>query len=411
MTKVQTLSLISAFILSSVSSICASPDFSLSGYASVNGGVSGGKGGTSRIIETIEELVEWGKSREKNTEPEIVIIKGKISSSGEKTLITLKKGANITIEGDGTGELFGVGLNIRDYDNVIVRNLKIHEVLYPDDALTLDNVQGGWVDHCELHSKIGPGITVDTYDGLLDIKNGSSAITISWCYLHDHMKCSLVGHTDNIKQKETDSKIRVTYHHNYFANTDGRNPSLRFGAVHMFNNYYYSISDYALAARDGAHAKVESCHFEDVKLPLTTDKFPVDDLPNGFICQSGNIFTGSCGENKISQSGCDFWEQTSNLNYSYTLDNVHTVKDTVKKYAGVLKEMVSTVPIRFISRFDSQDKTSKSVNIPGNSILMFTGMQFDLNGKLLNSSKISDRFIAPRITILRGRSEESVLSK
>ena len=87
MTKVQTLSLISAFILSSVSSICASPDFSLSGYASVNGGVSGGKGGTSRIIETIEELVEWGKSREKNTEPEIVIIKGKISSSGEKHLL------------------------------------------------------------------------------------------------------------------------------------------------------------------------------------------------------------------------------------------------------------------------------------------------------------------------------------
>jgi len=406
MKKVHILSVISVFLLLLASSLLASPDFSLTGYASVNGGVSGGEGGTVRTIGTLEELVEWGKSREKNTEPEIVTIKGKISSFGENTLITIKKGSNITIEGDGTGELFGVGLNIRDYNNVIVRNLKIHEILYPEDALTLDNVQGGWVDHCELHSKIGPGITVDTYDGLLDIKNGSSAITISWCYLHDHMKCSLIGHTDNINQKETDSKIRVTYHHNYFANTDGRNPSLRFGAVHMFNNYFYNISDYGLAARDGAHAKVENCCFENVKLPLTTDKFPVDDLPNGFICQSGNIFTGSCGDNNISQSGCDFWEQTSNLNYSYTLDDVYKVKDTVKKYAGVVKETVPTNPILSISRFGSHNKMNRKIIIQDNSQLIFVGKQFDLSGKLLNSDGLSNRFLAPGVTILRNTPEK-----
>lgn len=397
----------SVLLLTLASALLAFPDFGLVGYASINGGVSGGKGGTSRTISTIEELVEWGKSREKNTEPEIVIIKGKISGSGENTLITIKKGANITIESDGTGELFGVGLNIRDYDNVIVRNLKIHEVLYPDDALTLDNVQGGWVDHCELHSKIGPGITVDTYDGLLDIKNGSSAITISWCYLHDHMKCSLIGHTDNTKQKDTDSKIRVTYHHNYFANTDGRNPSLRFGAVHMFNNYFYNISDYGLAARDGAHAKVENCHFENVTLPLTTDKFPVDDFPNGFICQSGNIFTGTCGENNISQSDCEFWEQTSNLPYDYTLDDVHTVKDTVKKYAGIIKDVVSSSdPCRSIPRLNSQNNTNKKVIVQANGLPMFIGKQFDLSGKLLNSERVSHRLTAPGIIVLRTRPEK-----
>jgi pectate lyase len=301
------------------------------GFATTNGGTTGGAGGAARTISTFADLETWAASREKSTTPEVITIGGKITGS---TLITIKNGANITIQGSGTsGELVGVGLNIRDYTNVIVKNLKIHEVLYPDDALTLDNVQRGWVDHCELHSKIGAGIGVDTYDGLLDIKKGSAAITISWCYLHDHMKCSLVGHTDNTNSQAEDSKIRVTYHHNYFVNTDGRNPSIRFGATHMFNNYYGNITDYGLAARDGAHAKVENCHYENVKLPMSTDKFPVDGLPNGYICQTGNIFTGTCGADVISQTGCDFWN-SSTLPYSYTLDAVNTVKAMVQKNAG-----------------------------------------------------------------------------
>jgi pectate lyase len=314
--------------------LAASPDFTMAGFATTGGGTTGGAGGIVKTINTLQQLADWAASREKNTTPEIVTISGKITGSGDTTLITIKNGANITIQGNGTaGELSGAGLNIRDYTNVIVRNLKIHEVLYPDDALTLDNVQRGWVDHCELYSKTGPGITVDTYDGLLDIKKGSSGITVSWCYLHDHMKCSLVGHTDNTGQQEEDSRIRVTYHHNNFVNTDGRNPSLRFGAVHMFNNYYGDITDYGLAARDGGHAKVENCCYENVKLPMSTDKFPVEGLPDGYICQSGNVFSGTCGGNEISQAGCDFWN-SSTLPYSYTLDAVGTVKATVQKYAG-----------------------------------------------------------------------------
>lgn len=360
------------------------PDFSMVGYATTQGGTTGGNGGAEKKIGTLQQLVEWGTSREKNTTPETVTITGKITGSGEYTLITIKNGANITIQGDGyTGELDGVGLNIRDYSNVIIKKLKIHEVIYPQDALTLDNVQRAWIDHCELYSKTGAGITVDTYDGLLDIKKGSSAITVSWCYLHDHMKCSLIGHTDNTGQLETDSKIRVTYHHNLFENTSGRNPSLRFGAVHMFNNYYASIDDYGLAARDGGHAKVENCVYEDVKLPMSTDKFPVDGLPNGYICQSGNLFTGNSGEVVISQTGCEFWNSTT-LPYAYIPDSVNTVKETVMRYAGIGN--TPTVPVKqdhsTIQREDKHSRSSCQVYLRcpiGNE----NGAQYDLTGKLL----------------------------
>jgi pectate lyase len=249
--------------------------------------------------------------------------------------MTIKHGANISIYGVGnTGELENVGFNIRDYQNVIVKNMKIHEVFYPDDDITIDACQHVWVDHNELYSKIGTGITVDTYDGLLDIKNGSCYVTVSWNHLHHHMKCSLIGHTDDIGQQTLDSQMRITYHHNWFSYTDGRNPSIRFGAIHMFNNYFEEITDYGIAARDGAHAKIENCHYNNVVLPMSTDKFPVTGLPNGYICESGNIFAGTCGANVISQTGCDFWDSAT-LPYSYTLDPVETVEGTVKLLAGV----------------------------------------------------------------------------
>jgi pectate lyase len=322
------------------------PDFKLIGYGAVAAnGIStttGGAGGTVVSVRTLAELEAWAADREDNATPGILQINGRISSS-EGALITIKNGANITIEGVGkTSALQNIGLNIRDYNNVIVRNLTIHEVLYPNDALTLDNVQHGWVDRCELYSKIGEGIGVDTYDGLLDIKKGSSNITISWNYLHHHMKCSLIGHTDNTGQQEADSKIRVTYHHNWFSNTDGRNPSLRFGAVHMFNNIFEDITDYGIATRTGAHAKLETNIYHNVKLPMSTDKFPVDGLPNGYICETGNVLSGTTGAKVISQTGCEFWNATS-LPYTYTLDPVNTLSTLVKQNAGMGNNQVTNL--------------------------------------------------------------------
>jgi pectate lyase len=379
-----------AAVLYTVLTVMGSPNFAMIGYATTNGGTTGGESGSGKTIGSLSALESWASSREKNTMAEVITISGKITGSGT---ITIKNGANITIQGNGeTSELNGVGLNIRDYDNVIIKNLRICEVKYPDDALTLDNVQQGWVDRCELHSKIGEGITVDTYDGLLDIKKGSSGITISWCYLHDHMKCSLVGHTDNGNAESEDSKIRVTYHHNYFVNTDGRNPSIRWGATHMFNNYYGNITDYGLASRDKAHAKVENCHYENVKLPMSTDKFTDgDEFPAGFICQSGNIFTGACGENIISQTGCDFWK-SSTLPYAYTLDAVNTVKATVQKYAGFgNNQAVPTGPVSSVSRTGVQTRHMISVRLKDVRSALPVGDIYDLTGKALARSALTRR--------------------
>ncbi|HEX6085369.1 MAG TPA: hypothetical protein VF266_12640 [Thermoanaerobaculia bacterium] len=33
----------------------------------------------------------------------------------------------------------------------------------------------------------------------------------------------------------------MTYHHNFLTHDDGRNPSVRFGTAHVYNNYYLDI--------------------------------------------------------------------------------------------------------------------------------------------------------------------------
>jgi len=316
------------------------PDFSMVGYASLSGEgyetTTGGKGGQQKYISTLDGLIQWANSREDNETPEIAVISGKIEAT-ETTVISIKHGKNISIfgdpgSGDGYAGLKNISFNIRDYDNVIIRNLKIHEVFYPEDGLTIDECHHVWVDHCEFHSIIGDGITVDTYDGLLDIKKGSHNVTVSWCYLHDHMKTMLIGHSDN--NGAEDANLQVTIHHCWFSNTDGRNPSFRFGMCHYFNNYLENITDYGYAARNGAHAKIENCHFQSVVAPIVTDKFD----GHGYACVSGCVYTGTCtsASNQISGPfGCEFWEQ--NLTYPYSLENVNTIAASVKQFAGVGK--------------------------------------------------------------------------
>jgi uncharacterized repeat protein (TIGR02543 family) len=306
----------------------------MTGYATVSGEgyatTTGGEGGACITISSLAELEAWALLRENNTTPQIVYINGKFTASSS-TVVTIKHGANVSVLGIGsTAELQNIGLNFRDYKNVIVRNLKIHEVFYPNDALTIDECQHVWVDHCEFFSKIGAGIGVDTYDGLLDIKNGSRYVTVSWNHFHDHMKDILIGHTDNAAAETIDRQIRVSFHHNYFENTDGRNPSLRWGAVHFYNNYLKNITDYGFALRQGAHGLIQNNVYENVRIPITTNKFDGE----GFACESGNLFTGTSGANSITQTGCDWWNAVT-LPYNYTLDPVSSITTIVPANVGI----------------------------------------------------------------------------
>ena len=106
-----------------------------------------------------------------------------------------------------------------------------------NDAIVINGAMNVWIDHCDLYSDLTHD--KDYYDGLLEIKNGASFITVSYCHIHDHLKASLISSGD---EQVGDTVIRATYHHNYFHDCGSRLPSIRFGKAHIFSSYFVNNS-------------------------------------------------------------------------------------------------------------------------------------------------------------------------
>lgn len=225
------------------------------GFASTNGGTTGGAGGSTVTVSNVDDLklALTGDARA------IVIIDGTITGS-EK----LRVGANKSILGkDNNAKLSGIGLYIKGVKNVIVRNLSISKVVAANgDAIGVESSTNVWIDHCDLSSDMDNG--KDFYDGLLDITHASDFVTVSNSHLHDHFKASLVGHSD-ANEAEDRGTLHVTYANNYWSNINSRGPSIRFGTGHIFNSYYENVSD-GINTRLGAQLLVESNAFSGSKV-------------------------------------------------------------------------------------------------------------------------------------------------
>jgi pectate lyase len=101
-----------------------------------------------------------------------------------------------------------------------------------------------WFDHCTFDDGDRPdaaepqllGHRMQRHDGLLDITQQASFVTVSWNRFSHHDKTSLVGSSD--KQVLDEGRLKVTYHHNLWWQTKERSPRVRWGQVHVVNNLY-----------------------------------------------------------------------------------------------------------------------------------------------------------------------------
>jgi pectate lyase len=196
------------------------------------------------------------------------------------------------------------------------------------DAIHIESSTRLWIDHNNLSSDTSHG--TDFYDGLLDITHGADLITVSWNILHDHIKCSLVGHSDSNASEDT-GHLRITYHHNEFSNCAERNPRVRFGnPVHVFNNYYVNtqtFSDsYGIATTDNAGVLVEGNYFEGIVAPTHLGE---GSSPAGSLVARNNVLVNS---GPILTSG-----SVASIPYSYTVDTPSNVKSIVTAGAGTGK--------------------------------------------------------------------------
>jgi len=212
------------------------------------------------------------------------------------SLIDIQKKNGLTIFSANGATIRHATFNVKSSGNVIIRNLKFDEMWEWDEAskgnydkndwdfIDLGNsgtVSNIWVDHCTF---------TKAYDGIIDMKGGSPAITISWCkytgddgatnanswvwqqinslesnrtsyamynflrtrgfsttnivtIIQGHDKTHLIGATT----ANENTNFTVTLHHEWFMNPWDRLPRLRGGNVHDYNIY---VDDTAgLAAR------------------------------------------------------------------------------------------------------------------------------------------------------------------
>ncbi|NLW30449.1 MAG: DUF1565 domain-containing protein [Fibrobacter sp.] len=294
------------------------PDFSLSGFASLEGGTTGGAGGDIVTVSSGQELYNALKGKGNN--PLTVYIEGKLDNY-PSSKIEIKEMSDISIIGKGSSaELDGIGIKIWKASNIIIRNLKIHHVSEGDgDCIGIEGPSDHvWVDHCELYNDLDHD--KDYYDGLLDAKGDCDYITFSWNYLHDSWKTSLVGSSDSDIHDR-----KITYHHNYIANCNSRLPSYRFGHGHIFNNYYENSIESTINCRMGAEIRIENNYFKNCVHPVT---YLYSD-ESGFWDVADNIYDNCTGDQPAS-STCSYIPP-----YQYDLDNAADIPEIVKQYAGV----------------------------------------------------------------------------
>ncbi|MGJ8693830.1 MAG: pectinesterase family protein [Thalassotalea sp.] len=365
------------------------------GFAGYNFDITGGVGGNVVTVNNGADLKSALADAKAANTPVTIYVDGTITDTNSGGLgdpIDIKDMDNVSIVGVADRGVFnGIGISIRRANNIIIQNLKIHEVLTKgkdgisiegdDDGSTTSNI---WIDHNELYSSLA--VDKEFYDGLLDSKAGAENITISYNYLHDSWKTSLHGHTENDTSSNTNR--RITFHHNRFENIESRVPLFRFGEGHIYNNYYNNIRSTAINSRSGATLHIENNYFENTQNPIVS--FYADSL--GYWNVSGNFFgdnvtwTTPDPEDTNAQDGSSTTSYVAP--YDYVLDDVEKVKSNVIANAGVGKLDQSDLTIPAVTDTSpSEAPVQAAIGLPfnenfsaANAEAFFTNSYRDISG-------------------------------
>jgi len=272
-------------------------------------------------------------------------------------MLYLQNAENVTIEGIGyNANLNKWGFEMKRCTSCEVRNLWLGQ--YPDDGISMTGSSDSkstrmWVHNNTIekgyNAYAGNG-TVDADkadgDGSADIK-WSEYVTISYNEFKDGHKTSLVGGGPSQFQDW------ITYHHNWFNNTESRNPRARNAHIHSYNNYFYNNKQYGIGASYNSKVFSENNYYEKVNLPLDAVNMG-SDAYSGTIKSYGDKFDGCTMGSKLAYKivnsksekanisnlksggeGYDNFDTDAKKMYSsYTLQTAAAAKDDVKAYAG-----------------------------------------------------------------------------
>ncbi|MFT4173633.1 MAG: pectate lyase [Rhodocyclaceae bacterium] len=331
----------------------------------------------------------------------------------QKKVVMLKVPSNTSIIGLGSsakivhGTLV-LGESSAAVDNIVVRNLGFEDAFdfFPAwdptdsntgrwnsayDLISVMYATHVWIDHNTFSdgSRIDhdyPSVWTETvggvdysasdfkvqhHDGLIDVTKVGNYVTISHNDFHDHDKSFLIGGTDTPSTTaENPSVLKVTFHDNYFRNLKQRQVRVRYGMVHLYNNYYEgslaSTANYswlvgwtvgqsgkihaennvfAIGPGSNAAATVANLYGASIstsKITTCTALGYSADQCGAFFYDSGTVLngvtvnvTGAITAAYSTVSGTQYWSPATY--YSYGLAATTNLASTVPAAAGVGK--------------------------------------------------------------------------
>jgi pectate lyase len=320
------------------------------GWASQGSATTGGGSAKPILVTTLSQF----KSEVSGSTAKVIYVQGEfapdsISIGSNKTIVGCSPGAKLQ------GHI-GIGSSS---SNVIIRNLKISGYGVGDcskdpsfdsgegcssgaDAVSVNgSAHHVWFDHCSI---------MDGTDGNLDITNDADFVTVSWTKFSytprtdnvgndstgasGHRYSNLVGGSDTAPSGFPGTRpLNVTWHHNWWAdNVVERQPRVRYGRNHLFNNYYDSnVANYCVRAGIEASILLEANYFDGVDSPHQFNNSSNEQT--AFIAlgsgDRANTYDATSGDKAVDGGGSPFTPP-----YTYQVDAASGVPAAVKAQAG-----------------------------------------------------------------------------
>jgi len=112
------------------------------------------------------------------------------------------------------------------------------------DGITVSGSHHVWIDHNSFTDAPGTddkqpvenGMPKQCHDGALDINQAADFVSVTYNRFGQHEKNMLIGSSD--RATGDNSHLRITLKGNLFEDVAERAPRVRYGQVHLLNNYY-----------------------------------------------------------------------------------------------------------------------------------------------------------------------------
>lgn len=241
------------------------------GWAAMEGGTRGGALASPARVYTVRDRAQLLAALAAPAPARIVRVAASIDMSEGRAFAgsddqarrgTVRIPSNTTLIGVAPGAGFVNGsLSVARVSQVVIRNLALRNpcdvgprwdprdgakgnwnALF--DAITVSDARHVWIDHNSFtdapdtddRHPAANGKRKQCHDGALDINQGADLVSVTYNHFALHEKNLLIGASDRATGDQ--GRLRVTLKGNLFEHVAERAPRVRYGRVHLLNNYY-----------------------------------------------------------------------------------------------------------------------------------------------------------------------------